>query len=793
MGSYHIQKTTDDYDIGDIYGNDFTTLIDFLDFDYDGKTFTSCYAGFYPKLFSIKIHHGGAFSELPGHTYEDGQVNLVDLLNVNNFSVVQLDEVRVKLGYQVNETSYYHLLVPGGDLDTVIYKTNDYMAIVPYNEVEELTSSKQLEGQQYKISQQMLNDFNPFLEIDIEFEDAVAEDIEEVDDHNKGVGSDETNSDYIVDMINDIDDVEVDIRNFKLHVDEQVEKKIELDVGNDINDEVLDNDNFESGCESNENIGSIKKRNLKSIKRENEKYFYIGQAFGGKNEVKQMIKTHSVESRRQLKIVKDDNYRVRVICAGEMLKFDINEDGELVQRVETEPTEIHKGSNNPLKYSCPWLLLISKDKESGSWMVKTFIEDHKCIQTCKISACISSFLSQQLMEQIEENSNIPVKAMQEQLKRKFEVEISKMKAFRAKGKALLQIQGDYSLQYMLLRDYIDELKRTNPGTTVIIEVETATEPKVETRRFKRIYICLGPLKEGFKAIGRDILGLDGSFMKGPYPGQILTAVGIDNNNGIYPLSYAIVEEENYDSWSWFIRCVGDDLNLSTDSNFTFVSDRQKGILQAISRLFPFAEHRFCLRHIHENMKKNFKGKLYKDMLWKLASCTTIRQAHSDVLLNNMCEVLNSKLMEGRDKPVITALEYIREHLMKRIVNVLQVIDKCDGPLTPTASKLFDSIKKISYKVYCGLEWGEHYQVYSFKIFPINGKSLWPKSVVPTILTPPTHHKPVGRPKKARKKSAVEIEDMTRGGRLSKKNTTVTCDKCRNKGHNRRICNGINQA
>ncbi|KAD3337257.1 hypothetical protein E3N88_32777 [Mikania micrantha] len=623
------------------------------------STSDCCYAGFYPKLFSIKIHHGGAFSELPGHTYEDGQVNLVDLLNVNNFSVVQLDEVRVKLGYQVDETSYYHLLVPGGDLDTVIYKTNDYMAIVPYNEVEELTSSKQLEGQQYKISQQMLNDFNPFLEIDIEFEDAVAEDIEEVDDHNKGVGSDETNSDYIVDMINDIDDVEVDIRNFKLHVDEQVEKKIELDVGNDINDEVLDNDNFESGCESNENIGSIKKRNLKSIKRENEKYFYIGQAFGGKNEVKQMIKTHSVESRRQLKIVKDDNYRVRVICAGEMLKFDINEDGELVQRVETEPTEIHKGSNNPLKYSCPWLLLISKDKESGSWMVKTFIEDHKCIQTCKISACISSFLSQQLMEQIEENPNIPVKAMQEQLKRKFEVEISKMKAFRAKGKALLQIQGDYSLQYMLLRDYIDELKRTNPGTTVIIEVETATEPKVETRRFKRIYICLGPLKEGFKAIGRDILGLDGSFMKGPYPGQILTAVGIDNNNGIYPLSYAIVEEENYDSWSWFIRCVGDDLNLSTDSNFTFVSDRQK--------------------------------------------------------------------------------------------------------------------------------------VYSFKIFPINGKSLWPRSVVPTILTPPTHHKPVGRPKKARKKSAVEIEDMTRGGRLSKKNTTVTCDKCRNKGHNRRICNGINQA
>ena len=66
--------------------------------------------------------------------------------------------------------------------------------------------------------------------------------------------------------------------------------------------------------------------------------------------------------------------------------------------------------------------------------------------------------------------------------------------------------------------------------------------------------------------------------------------------------------------------------------------------------------------------------------------------HSDVLLNNMCEVLNSKLLEGRDKPIITALEYIREYLMRRIVNVLQVIDRSDGPLTPYFTEKFDQIK-----------------------------------------------------------------------------------------------------
>ncbi|KAM0004923.1 hypothetical protein Hdeb2414_s0225g00839431 [Helianthus debilis subsp. tardiflorus] len=40
----------------------------------------------------------------------------------------------------------------------------------------------------------------------------------------------------------------------------------------------------------------------------------------------------------------------------------------------------------------------------------------------------------------------------------------------------------------------------------------------------------------------------------------------------------------------------------------------QGILPAITKLFPCAEHRYCLRHIHENMKLQFKRKLYRDKL-----------------------------------------------------------------------------------------------------------------------------------------------------------------------------------
>ncbi|XP_071739317.1 uncharacterized protein [Rutidosis leptorrhynchoides] len=223
--------------------------------------------------------------------------------------------------------------------------------------------------------------------------------------------------------------------------------------------------------------------------------------------------------------------------------------------------------------------------------------------------------------------------------------------------------------------------------------------------------------------------MDGAHMKPPATGHILTAVGLDSNNGMYPVAYAMVEQEKYNSWSWFLELLGDDLGLTRQSNFTFISDRQKGLLQAVARMYPCAEHRFCLRHIHENMKrKGFNGEAYKKHLWKCASATTVchfekamldlkgfskechtylskippspwskshfsGRAKSDVLLNNICEVLNRWLLDARDKPIITALEYVREYLMKRIVKNMNRAAKSDGPLTPTATKLFELIKK----------------------------------------------------------------------------------------------------
>ena len=57
------------------------------------------------------------------------------------------------------------------------------------------------------------------------------------------------------------------------------------------------------------------------------------------------------------------------------------------------------------------------------------------------------------------------------------------------------------------------------------------------------------------------MGIDAFPINGPLKGQLLTIVRIDSNNGIYPLAYAFVESETTSSWTWFLQCLSDDLEL----------------------------------------------------------------------------------------------------------------------------------------------------------------------------------------------------------------------------------------
>ena len=54
------------------------------------------------------------------------------------------------------------------------------------------------------------------------------------------------------------------------------------------------------------------------------------------------------------------------------------------------------------------------------------------------------------------------------------------------------------------------------------------------------------------------------------------------------------------------------------------------LIQVVASVFPNAEHRLCVKHIHEEMKSHFKGGVYKDMLWKAARATTVVEFNKEM-------------------------------------------------------------------------------------------------------------------------------------------------------------------
>ena len=164
----------------------------------------------------------------------------------------------------------------------------------------------------------------------------------------------------------------------------------------------------------------------------------------------------------------------------------------------------------------------------------------------------------------------------------FKVHISRHQASRAKSNAKELVQGTFKEQYAQLGDYCEELMRSNPYSTAILSTNRP-QPHLQPL-FGRFYVCLDACKRGFLDGCRPFIGVDGCHLKGQYPGQLLTAVGKDGNNGVYLIAFAVVEAETKDSWTWFMTNLLKDVGKK---NWTFMSDQQKVNYHYLLFYFPW--------------------------------------------------------------------------------------------------------------------------------------------------------------------------------------------------------------
>ncbi|XP_061989340.1 uncharacterized protein LOC133707897 [Rosa rugosa] len=173
---------------------------------------------------------------------------------------------------------------------------------------------------------------------------------------------------------------------------------------------------------------------------------------------------------------------------------------------------------------------------------------------------------------------------------------------------------------------------------------------------------------------------------------------------MFPIAYAVVEIENKETWTWFMEYLVEDLELDHGPKYVFMSDKQKGLLDAVEQMVPGSEHRHCVRDLHNNFKKKNPGIELKNLLWAVARDTLMvwynkhmnemleassaavkwladhdgpehwsrshftEHCKCDMLLNNTNECWNSVIAECRDKPILVMFEWLRQNMMIRLNN-----------------------------------------------------------------------------------------------------------------------------
>jgi hypothetical protein len=157
----------------------------------------------------------------------------------------------------------------------------------------------------------------------------------------------------------------------------------------------------------------------------------------------------------------------------------------------------------------------------------------------------------------------------------------------------MKVKNDRS--YKMIMPYLKEFGERNPGSTALAE-------KDDGNNLQRFFVCPGLMQESLRFV-RPVMSLDAAHMKSCLGGTLYIATVKTACDEIFPVAFAITHQnEDLEGWIWFLRNLRQALPVLTFDHprygvqykyFTFISDRQKGLIPALQLVFPDNHSFFC--------------------------------------------------------------------------------------------------------------------------------------------------------------------------------------------------------
>ncbi|KAK4384994.1 hypothetical protein Sango_2623400 [Sesamum angolense] len=189
----------------------------------------------------------------------------------------------------------------------------------------------------------------------------------------------------------------------------------------------------------------------------------------------------------------------------------------------------------------------------------------------------------------------------------------------------------------------------------------------------------------------------GTIVEWKHKGFQASTAAMDGNQQVLPLAFAVVDEETYPSWKWFLQQLSRHV-IRGRRGMCLISDRHGGLIKVVREgpdfVSPHGVHRYCLRHVCSNFNSTIKNVVLKDLCWQAGSEYQLRKfnrimdeikkqdvkafayldainkekwttSHDggwrcDILTTNMSECINGVLKGARRLPVSALVEITLE-------------------------------------------------------------------------------------------------------------------------------------
>lgn len=387
----------------------------------------------------------------------------------------------------------------------------------------------------------------------------------------------------------------------------------------------------------------------------------IGQEFPDVETCRRMLKEIAIALHFDLRIVKSDRSRFIAKCS---------------------------------KEGCPWRVHVAKCPGVPTFSIRTLHGEHTCegVRDLHHQQASVGWVARSVESRLRENPQYKPKQILHDIREQHGVAVSYMQAWRGKERSMAAVHGTFEEGFRLLPAYCEQIRKTNLGSIALV-FATGQE-----NSFQRLFVSYRASIYGFINACRPLLELDRTHLKGKYLGTLLCASAIDAEESLFPLAFAIVDAETDENWMWFLSELRKLLGVNTDNmpRLTILSDRQKGIVEAVETHFPSSFHGFCLRYVSENFRDEFKNtKLvnifwnavyaltavefeakvsemveisqdvlqwfhrYPPTLWAIAYFEGVRYGHFSL---GVTELLYNWALDGHELPIVQMMEHVRQQL-----------------------------------------------------------------------------------------------------------------------------------